>query len=67
MYAQAISDQELINRYLSGNEASLEQLIHRHKSKVFSYILMVVKNKQHADDIFQDTFIKVIHTLRSGT
>lgn len=67
MYAHAISDQELINRYLSGNEASLEQLIHRHKSKVFSYILMVVKNKQHADDIFQDTFIKVIHTLRSGS
>lgn len=67
MYAQAISDQELINRYLSGNEASLEQLIHRHKGKVFSYIFMVVKNKQHADDIFQDTFIKVIHTLKSGT
>jgi RNA polymerase sigma-70 factor (ECF subfamily) len=67
MYAQEISDQELINRYLSGNEASLEQLIHRHKSKVFSYILMVVKNKQHADDIFQDTFIKVIHTLKSGS
>lgn len=67
MYAHEISDQELINRYLSGNEASLEQLIHRHKSKVFSYILMVVKNKQHADDIFQDTFIKVIHTLKSGS
>lgn len=67
MYAQTISDQELINRYLSGNEASLEQLIYRHKNKVFSYILMVVKNKQHADDIFQDTFIKVIHTLKSGS
>lgn len=67
MYAQEVSDQELINRYLSGNEASLEQLIYRHKSKVFSYILMVVKNKQHADDIFQDTFIKVIHTLKSGS
>lgn len=67
MSIQAISDQELINRYLSGNESSLEQLIYRHKSKVFSYILMVVKNKQHADDIFQDTFIKVINTLKSGT
>lgn len=67
MYAQSVSDHELINRYLTGNEISLEQLIHRHKSKVFSYILMVVKDKQHADDIFQDTFIKVIHTLRSGT
>ena len=67
MSIQAISDQELINRYLTGNESSLEQLIYRHKSKVFSYILMVVKNKQHADDIFQDTFIKVINTLKSGT
>ncbi|MFH1119411.1 MAG: sigma-70 family RNA polymerase sigma factor [Bacteroidota bacterium] len=67
MHAQSVSDQELINRYLTGNEICLEQLIHRHKNKVFSYILMVVKDKQHADDIFQDTFIKVIHTLRSGT
>jgi len=67
MHAQSVSDQELINRYLDGNEICLEQLIHRHKNKVFSYILMVVKDKQHADDIFQDTFIKVIHTLRSGT
>ena len=67
MYAQSISDQELINRYLSGNESSLEQLIYRHKNKVFSYIIMVVKDKQHADDIFQDTFIKVIHTLKSGS
>ncbi|MBL7903483.1 MAG: sigma-70 family RNA polymerase sigma factor [Bacteroidales bacterium] len=67
MHSPSVSDQELINRYLAGNEISLEQLIHRHKSKVYSYILMVVKDKQHADDIFQDTFIKVIHTLRSGT
>ncbi|GAB1403164.1 MAG: sigma-70 family RNA polymerase sigma factor [Lentimicrobiaceae bacterium] len=66
MNAQSISDQVLINRYLSGNEACLEQLITRHKTKVFSYIFMVVKNKQHADDIFQDTFIKVINTLKSG-
>jgi len=66
MNAHSISDQVLINRYLSGNEACLEQLITRHKTKVFSYIFMVVKNKQHADDIFQDTFIKVINTLKSG-
>ncbi|MFA6950482.1 MAG: sigma-70 family RNA polymerase sigma factor [Lentimicrobiaceae bacterium] len=67
MLAQMVSDQELINRYLSGDEICLEQLIHRHKSKVYSYILMVIKDKQSADDIFQDTFIKVIFTLRSGT
>jgi RNA polymerase sigma-70 factor (ECF subfamily) len=67
MFAQVVSDQELINRYLSGDEICLEQLINRHKSKVFSYIQMVIKDKQTADDIFQDTFIKVIHTLKSGT
>lgn len=67
MFAQSVSDQELINRYLSGDEFCLEQLIHRHKSKVFSYIHMVIKDKQTADDIFQDTFIKVIFTLKSGS
>jgi len=67
MFAHTVSDQELINRYLSGEEFCLEQLIHRHKSKVFSYIHMVIKDKQTADDIFQDTFIKVIFTLKSGT
>lgn len=67
MFAHTVSDQELINRYLSGEEICLEQLIHRHKTKVFSYIHMVIKDKQTADDIFQDTFIKVIFTLKSGT
>ncbi|MCK4639182.1 MAG: sigma-70 family RNA polymerase sigma factor, partial [Bacteroidales bacterium] len=54
-------------KYLTGNQASLEKLIHRHKNKVFAYILMVVKDKQLADDIFQDTFIKVINTIRAGS
>lgn len=67
MFAQTISDQELINRYLAGDEVCLEQLINRHKNKVFSYIHMVIKDKQTADDIFQDTFIKVIFTLKSGS
>ena len=67
MNAPIVSDQELISEYLSGNHASLSKLVNRHKSKVFAYILMVVKDKQLADDIFQDTFIKVINTLRSGT
>lgn len=67
MKASNPSDQELIKRYLLGNETSLEILINRHKDRVFSYILMVVKSPQIADDLFQDTFIKVINTLRSGT
>jgi len=61
------TEQELIQRYLAGNKASLERLIHRHQSRVYSYIIMVVKDKQLADDIFQDTFIKVINTLNSGS
>ncbi len=66
MKTAAISDKELIGKYLNGNEESLEQLIHRHKRKVFAYIMMVVKDDQLADDIFQDTFIKVINTIKSG-
>lgn len=66
MSTPIVSDQELIGNYLAGNENSLEVLINRHKQKVFSYILLVVKDKNLADDIFQDAFIKVINTLRSG-
>jgi RNA polymerase sigma-70 factor (ECF subfamily) len=66
MKAAAISDQELIAKYLDGHEKSLEKLIFRHKRKVYSYIMMVVKDAQVADDVFQDTFIKVINTIRSG-
>jgi RNA polymerase sigma factor (sigma-70 family) len=67
MKAAIISDQELIGKYLNGHEKSLEKLIFRHKRKVYSYIMMVVKDDQLADDIFQDTFIKVINTIRSGS
>ena len=67
MKASNPSDQELITRYLTGNESSLEIIINRHKDRVFSYILMVVKSPAVADDLFQDTFIKVINTLKSGT
>ncbi len=66
MKTQIQMDKELISSYLDGNQVSLEKLIHRHKNRVFAYILMVVKDKQLADDIFQDTFIKVINTIRSG-
>jgi RNA polymerase sigma-70 factor (ECF subfamily) len=67
MKATKVSDSELLVKYLDGNQNSLEQLIHRHKNRVFAYILMVVKDKQLADDIFQDTFIKVINTIQAGS
>ncbi len=64
---KSFTDKELVRMYLDGNHLALEQLISKHESRVFSYILMVVKDKELADDIFQDTFIKVIKTLRSGS
>jgi RNA polymerase sigma-70 factor (ECF subfamily) len=63
----SLSDNDLIARYLEGDEAALKTLILRHQKKVFSYILLSVKNRELAEDIFQDTFIKVINTLRAGT
>jgi len=63
---QSLTDKELVRKYLDGNHSSLEVLINRHQNRVFAYILMVVKDKDLADDIFQDTFIKVINTLRTG-
>lgn len=61
------SDQQLINAYLAGKEEALQCLINRYEDKVYTSIMMFVKDKYLAEDIFQDTFIKVIHTLRSGS
>lgn len=58
---------QLIKDFLDGNTSALQQLIEKHKNRVFSYIFMMVKDRHTADDLFQDTFIKVINTLKSGT
>lgn len=66
MNALTPSDQQLIRDYLSGRESALEKIILRYKDKVYAYIFNMVKCHQTTDDIFQDTFIKVINTLKSG-
>lgn len=66
MSAIQVSDQELVSSYLNGNHNSFEILLNRHQGRVYSYILMLVKDKQLADDLFQDTFMKIIRTLNSG-
>jgi RNA polymerase sigma-70 factor (ECF subfamily) len=53
-----------VKQFIDGNENSIEVLITRHKSKVYTYILMLVKNQELAEDIFQDTFYKVVRSLR---
>ena len=66
MRTQLLSDQELVDQYLTGNEIALERLILRHKEKIFTSIYLMVKDEYLAEDIFQETFIKAIDTLRSG-
>jgi RNA polymerase sigma factor (sigma-70 family) len=66
MRTQVLSDQELVDQYLAGQEIALERLIHRHKDKVYTSIYCMVKDQYLAEDIFQETFIKAIDTLRTG-
>jgi RNA polymerase sigma factor (sigma-70 family) len=61
-----VSDQQLVSRYLGGSEDALSALIERHKDRIFAYIMKYVKNKDLANDMFQDIFIKAIQTLRKG-
>ena len=65
--AHPVTDRELVGRYLKGNEYSLEILIQRYRNRIFSYIMMIVKDKDLANDLFQDTFVKVINTLKAGS
>jgi RNA polymerase sigma factor (sigma-70 family) len=60
------TDYELVQEFVDGSQSAIEILIRRHKNKVFTYIMLMVKNEQLAEDIFQDTFIKVIHSLKAG-
>ena len=66
MKLQQRSDQDLVKRFIQGDQPSIEVLINRHKNKVFTYIILIVKNQSLAEDIFQDTFIKVIKSLKEG-
>jgi len=60
------TDAFLVNEYISGSEIALEKLINRHKLRIFNFIKSKVLDRDTAEDIFQDTFIKVIKTLKSG-
>src|SRR5918994_7824025 len=61
-----LSDHELINSFNAGNLDALEALVLRHKDKLYTSIFFLVKDKYLAEDIFQDVFIRIIDTMRSG-
>ncbi len=61
-----LSDSELIRTYIDGDPSSLEVLIYRHKDKIYTTIFLLVKDQFLAEDIFQETFLKIIRTLNEG-
>lgn len=66
MNAQVISDQQLLAGYLAGDQSAISQLIDRHSRRVRDYIRMMVKSSDLADDISQETFIKVVKVIDEG-
>ena len=66
MNAQVLSDQVLLNSYLSGNSQAISTLIERHSRRVRDYIRMMVKDQDVADDLMQETFIKAVRHIDEG-
>lgn len=61
-----LTDDKLVSAYIKGDNQAFDILLKRHQTRVFNYILSVVKNRDVADDIFQETFVKAIMTLKQG-
>ena len=62
----ALADDQLVAAYAKGNNKAFDALLERHQARLFSYIFSVVKNRDVADDIFQETFMKAITTIKQG-
>lgn len=61
-----LSDNQLLNAYLSGNENAITALVNRHRRRIFDYVHMMVKDRDVADDIFQETLIRVLRFVNDG-
>jgi RNA polymerase sigma-70 factor (ECF subfamily) len=66
MIDRRFSDSQLVALYQKGNDEAFEVLLHRHKSKIYTAIYLIVKDRYVAEDLLQETFIKVINTIRGG-
>lgn len=66
MIEKGLSDSQLVSLYRSGNEDAFAVLLGRHKSKIYTAIYLIVKDRYTAEDLLQETFIKAINTIRSG-
>lgn len=61
-----MADSELIRAYIDGNQDAFEQLVCRYKNQVYSFIFRTIRNQSLAEDLFQDTFVKVIRSIYAG-
>ena len=66
MLLSNLSDQVLVKKYINGDNYSFEVLLNRHKNRVFAFIMSKIKNKDLSEDIFQDTYVKVVNSLQKG-
>ena len=66
MLSNTLKDKILIRKFLKGDYSSFELLFNRHKDRVFAFIMSKVKDRELTEDIFQDTFIKVVSSLQKG-
>jgi len=66
MIDRRFSDSQLVTLYQTGNEEAFSMLLHRHKSRIYTAIYMIVKDRYEAEDLLQDTFIKAVNTIKSG-
>ena len=62
----AMTDEELALQYVDGNNQAFDELLARNQQKLFNYIMFMVHNQEQANDIFQDTFVKIIVKLQQG-
>jgi RNA polymerase sigma factor (sigma-70 family) len=66
MIEKGLSDSQLVSLYRNGNEDAFEVLLYRHKSKIYTAIYLIVKDRYTAEDLLQETFVKAINTIRGG-
>jgi RNA polymerase sigma factor (sigma-70 family) len=66
MIDSRLSDSQLVSLYQTGNQEAFEMLLHRHKSRIYTAIYLIVKDRYTAEDLLQETFVKAINTIRSG-
>ena len=63
---KSMTDEQLVKAYAEGNNEAFDTLLKRHQDRIFNYILRIIKNEDIANDIFQETFVKAILTIKQG-